>query len=181
MSHHPAYAAATLAYGLQVEPYSLIFSARAYLDNKASLDLIRRCMTSSQRGVEPHSTASEDAAATRPGMRSRLGISSLPHEVLRLIERALLEETYKQARCQSWLLFGPKEMPRFHPKYCCARDAPAREQWPSRVQQQWEAARDEFKEWFSFAVPRCSDPCTGHHVCQVSGPPPPRGDAGRSN
>jgi len=172
MSQHPAYAAATLAYGIQVEPYSLIYSARAYVDNKPAFDLLTACANSRVKCASTDSSraSSRGSGSSRAASSTTRPISTLealPVEVVRAIERHLLEETYEDARCLSWMLFGADEMKHYHPQYCCANEIPPRRDWPPRVQEQWDAAGDEFKEWFSFAIPKCNDVCTGHHVCQT--------------
>jgi len=157
MNAPPAYAAATLAYGIYVNPYYLIYSARAYFKNGAAFNFIRAAL---KRRIR-----------CSPGRR--VSVESMPAEVLTIIESHLTDATREEAHCKSWLFFGEKEKHKYHPEYCCSVDALPEEQWSARVQEDWDAARDEFRDWFSFAIPECKDPCTGHHVCQVCVMPHP--------
>lgn len=147
--HDPSYAAVTLVYGVQVDAYSLIYHARAYLTHRPAFRFLAACQ---KKKIESSSQFSP---------------VSLPTEVLENIACYLRDDTLEEASCESWLYLGNEGVQRFHPRYCCARNKQPVQEWPASVQGEWESARDHFVEHFSFAVPRCIDPCGGHHVCKV--------------
>lgn len=169
-----AYAAATLAYGIQVDALDLIYTARAWFRHQRELRFLQLCAARRHRSGTSKDRNGTDAAhigttVLSPDSRPRTGpptILTLPTETLKNIERWLCRIGADEAVCESWLLFDEEGVAKFHPQFCCSRVPDA--EWPSRVEQAWRSARDAFREHFSFVVPRCQAPCQGNHVCQVS-------------
>lgn len=153
----PSYAAATFCYGIQVEPESLIFSARARELQTAGYDMLERCAAGSLQ--------------MSPDRDRQTTIRDLPPEVIANIGEQFRRAGLAEASCKSWMYFGPDYAAKYHPEYCC-KEGGARpmEEWPSRILTDWTSARDEFLDHFTSCVPRCLRPCNKHHVCTVGLP-----------
>ena len=147
---YPAYAATTLAYGLQVDAKSLLYSSRAYYQQRAGWDLLQAC---SKGTVKCGGQAS---------------IAVLPNEILDNITEHFRKLALAEAECESWLYLGEEGQATYHPAYCCQKDE--NHVWPAQVQEEWLSALESFQDHFSMAVPRCARPCNTHHACEVSPP-----------
>lgn len=156
----PAYAAATLIYGLQMDAYQLLYSSRAFNTNRAAWDVLDACEREAIRCSPQKETE---------GPLQRTTIVDLPQEVILLIKNELARTTYESAVCESWLFFGPAEMHQYHPQYCCD---PEREHnkalWPGRIQAIWNATLDELYEHFSFNIPQSPLSPDPHPVAEVN-------------
>ena len=92
---------ATLVYGISVDPFKLLYHARAWSDNHIQLAYLNGLIS----GKLHQDTSSKTA---------------LPFEILSMIKQKFWENALRDSTCESWAFFGDNLDVEIHSPTCCA-------------------------------------------------------------
>jgi hypothetical protein len=91
---------ATLIYGISVDPFKLLYHARAWSDNHVQLAYLNGLITG--KLYQDHSNK-----------------TALPLEILSMIKQSFRQAALKNSTCESWAFFGKELCPEIHKPGCC--------------------------------------------------------------